>query len=161
MNHNYPNTSIFLNAGGEIQFSLLWTSGNKQQLGQVSVDFPSPEPSQAGKRRVARRKSALGLPWLPSFALSMGFAHEQSLVWTLLIHVSYLFSFLSLLCLPPTSPWAYERQETNLHRRMCLYRSTYHLLYLVALTLSGEEPPPFFPIRWAACFRMENISGKW
>ena len=101
MNHNYSNTSVFPSErGGDAVLS------GDHEVQEINTDLllSSPDPSQPGKRIVGVGGQlgpglTLKLLWLPFFALSTSFAHQESLVVFCSSHC-FLSPFSSL---PPTS----------------------------------------------------------
>lgn len=136
MNHNYSNTSVFPSErGGDAVLS------GDHELQEINTDLlvSSPDSSQPGKRIVGvggRPGPGLTLKlfWLPFFALSTSFAHQESLVGSSAHHS--VFCLLSRLCHPPVYEFL-KGQKTKLYRKVCLCGSSCHLLSLLALTLAG------------------------
>ena len=98
MNHNYSNTSVF---PSERRGDAVLSGGHELQEINTDLLVSSPDSSQPGKRTegVGERSGpglTLKLFWLPFFALSTSFAHQESLVGSSAHHG--VFRLLSLLC---------------------------------------------------------------
>lgn len=149
MNHNYRNTSIFPRERGRSRFlQCLWTSGNKQQLGQVWTSPPQIRGRLEGGGWGWVGNQDLGLTfkpsWLPSFALS-------NLLCTSTVLGSYL---CSSHCVVPAVSFLFSAP----HQSMSSWRAGNKAIQKDVF-IWKQLPFAFLSTSWAASFGMRKTSG--